>query len=528
MGIHVNLYIFSERIDPNEWRMVYLETLQLLQAWPGGILGFREEQVDGTNRLSYSSNFEHAADDWKKRHWWVDGDQESGQFGESFRLYADLYVYRRPKKKIKQDKGGMLAQLRSISDAQGTVFDSKTQGHPYHYAMLAVAMLIEDRFPHAALAAGDITLPQSRKARQTICELLGRDVALPILVEGARLLQECFKQFGQEEGLQEFFYAFHGDERDHVAAIELAAQAVEPSVLRRCHAIRMSQFPDPNTLGFRGLCQDWMRATGDLASLIDIACLDKDGPRVRPIELANALVAIWLTVPPDAITSLPRPEENPIELPTINDLFCDVMFRLSGLRGLNTYVYVDINTFLDVFQFHFPNQIENIRREVIVMQDKILTDVVKMNEKYAKLIQEECKNQEIDQGISFGLDDLRHIHPSTPLHEETANLLDGWAKGLQTSMQHLYSIFPEIAFQNIDDLRTSIYDVTYGRYLVLTEREWGWIDRETDRKILLVVLMLLAIDDNSDLFVNTRKVLLESPFALSAVCERMTDFKWNG
>jgi hypothetical protein len=55
--------------------------------------------------------------------------------------------------------------------------------------MLAVAMLIDDRFPLYAHTSGDIDRAQAEQARAMLRDTLGVEVALPLSVEGARLLE---------------------------------------------------------------------------------------------------------------------------------------------------------------------------------------------------------------------------------------------------------------------------------------------------------------------------------------------------
>ena len=51
---------------------------------------------------------------------------------------------------------------------------------PFHYYMLGVGMLAEDRFPSAAFVSGDIDRFQAEKARDKIRAILKRDVNLPL------------------------------------------------------------------------------------------------------------------------------------------------------------------------------------------------------------------------------------------------------------------------------------------------------------------------------------------------------------
>ena len=60
------------------------------------------------------------------------------------------------------------------------VFSSKTQGEPYHLPVLAAAMLIEDRFPCAAVVRGDIDDRDTAKAAAWIEAVSGRRVMPPV------------------------------------------------------------------------------------------------------------------------------------------------------------------------------------------------------------------------------------------------------------------------------------------------------------------------------------------------------------
>lgn len=519
MGIHVNLDIFPERIDPEAWHAVYLETLQLLQGWPGGILGLREETVGGHKRLTYSSHIEHDVDNPKKRRWKVEGDQESGETGETFELHAHLDRYYRSEEIIKRDSSSLLANLTSRSEAGRIVFDSKTQGFPYHYAMLAVAMLVEDAFPEAALACGNITLDQARKAQQTIREVLGKEVALPLAVDGERLLQALIRHEGEEKGVRQFFFAYHGDDDE---AIRIAARNVEPSMLHRCYAHLLTNYPAPKTVGFNGACQDWINADGDLAALIDMACLNEAGPRVDPVPMAESLVGTWLTAPAEVIASLPRPEEHKVESPGIDDLLTDSMMRMSGLQGLHTRVHVDLATLLAPFQKRFPDRYEEIRQAATLSHDKLQEQLKGLDQEYAQLMEQMTGDQSTGQPLSsFKMSDLRHLDAGDPLPDEFEEVLDSLANTMRTGLQQMLKSNPELTEQGPDQIRMFIYKLSHKWRMALTETGWRWIDQESDVTTLLLILFLISVREDSKRFVDFRDILLESPVALAELRDRM-------
>ncbi|HIJ82699.1 MAG: hypothetical protein HW380_3897 [Magnetococcales bacterium] len=520
MGIHVYLDIFPERIDPKIWHALYLDTLRLFKSWPGGLVGLREETIGDCKRLTYSSHIEHDEDDPVKRRWKVEGDQESGETGESFELYAHLNRYRRAEEIITQDHPSLLDNLTCRCQAGCSVFGSKTQGHPYHYAILAVAMLVEDTFPKAALACGNITLPQARKAQQSVREILGRDVALPLAVDGERLLRELIRQDGMEKGIQQFFLAYHGEDDD---GIQIVARNVEPTILQRCYARFLASCPPPKTVGFDGACQDWINADGDLSALINMACLNEVGPQADPVQMGESLVSTWLTAPADSIRSMPRPEEHKVESPGIDDLFTDTMMLMCGMQGLHTRIRIPVETVLAEFQKLFPDRFDEIRQAVLMQHDKLLEKLKELDHEYAKLMQKILDEQSatVQQRPLFKMSDLRHLNACDPLPDEINEVMDSVAHSLKASIQKLMESTPELNGQGADYIRVTIYKQSRHRHIALTEAGWRWIDQETDVNTLLLALFLVSIMDNSQDFVNFRNALLESHIAMAALCSRI-------
>jgi hypothetical protein len=64
---------------------------------------------------------------------------------------------------------------------------NKTQGKPFHWLVLAIAMLIKHRLPHAALAGGDFTPEQAREAQAHLRAILGETIPLPLCARPKRL-----------------------------------------------------------------------------------------------------------------------------------------------------------------------------------------------------------------------------------------------------------------------------------------------------------------------------------------------------
>jgi hypothetical protein len=517
MGIYIHLNILPDRIDPQAWRNAYLESVQLLQKWPPGILGLRSETVGSAERLIYSSRIEHEITDDKKRYWKVEGDQESRQFGETFEIYYDMDAYGSYRMGREKDPDeSILDNLLGERCSVGyTVFSSKTQGMPYHFIILAVGMLFEDAFPQAALVAGDITLGQARNAQQIIKELLNKDVSLPLCADPERLLLGVLREGANADRLMHVLNGFYGNTAE---VIRIMQKHVSPDMLRQCYAKRLSDRPEPNTLGFEGFVIDWLNATNDLPTLIEMACLDEDGPKADPVKVAKSLVSTWLTIDPAVAQQFSDPPAKDDDLQTIDDMFRMVYMRMAGLQGRSTQYHVDEETLLSEFKKLFPQHAEQFDQIVAKRHAELqknlagLSDQMKQIESLTKSPQKEER---------FTLKDLKGLKKFDPIPEGLSKILDDLASSMHTGVANLLGIEPELALKTPDEIRFMIYTLSSKFFFPLTEAGWQWIDQTSDKVILLIILLMLTNRNQELSFVNFKKYLLEHPDILTEVSRRI-------
>ncbi|WP_437828767.1 hypothetical protein [Sorangium sp. So ce1153] len=190
MGVHVILDIDPRGIDEAEWAATYDETLALLEAWQPRLLGWGWRSIEGVRVPMYMRSLRHYGDDPRRVCWSVVGDRDSLQTAECQSLYRDLgrYAARRG-----QCPDGDIVVTAAMPDRGDTsdpvrVFGGKTQSCPYHFALLAAAMLVEERFPRHAMVSGDIDRGQAEEARRLAAPILGRDLPLPVRVDAPRLI----------------------------------------------------------------------------------------------------------------------------------------------------------------------------------------------------------------------------------------------------------------------------------------------------------------------------------------------------
>lgn len=182
MGISIHTIIDPSCISKADWRRVYDETVTVLRAWPDAPLRPNYHHVAGTELVAYTRDV-IGPDGWH-----ICGDATTRRMGESIELPGALGV-----DDPRPPPADMPLRMVDPDDPPYQsghfhwLLNNKTQGRPYHTLVLAVAMLIEHRLPHAALAGGDFTRDQAKEAQARLEPILGEVIPLPLAADPVRL-----------------------------------------------------------------------------------------------------------------------------------------------------------------------------------------------------------------------------------------------------------------------------------------------------------------------------------------------------
>jgi hypothetical protein len=296
MGVHVILHINPQSINADDWARVHDDTLALLEAWPIPLLGWGVRSVEGVQVPMYMRSLRCDERDPRNAHWSVIGDKGSLQTGECQTLYRDLRHYKRQLNRPFNEDIVTAAAAPEKDDTSGSarVFGDKTQGYPFHFAVLAAAMLVEERFPRAAMVWGNIDRGQAEEARRMAAPILGREMPLPIRVDAPRLIERLRADFKGDALAQAFNRVFLTDVDNRYEAMLHAFPGEEGA---REWLRELAHYSSPSSLGVLGLLIAWLNAGRPLREACRLACADPNGPRFSPEELVDAIAATWIGVP---------------------------------------------------------------------------------------------------------------------------------------------------------------------------------------------------------------------------------------
>lgn len=211
MGIYITLKRVSAGITDHEWEEVYKETLIALKNYP-----FADKVLAKT----YKEKKYYHADQAEERElthlyegkgWHVLGDLETCQYAESFILAADNNYYRRNEE---DNQGDDILECITEDKQCVTVWDSKTQGEPYHIPLLAIGCLIEDRLEGKVIVQGNIRKFEVEEACKWINKYVDKEVGNPVIADPRKLITRLNKIYLKAEEKLKHFYDLYIDVLD--------------------------------------------------------------------------------------------------------------------------------------------------------------------------------------------------------------------------------------------------------------------------------------------------------------------------
>ena len=150
MGLYIHATINLKGISDKDWESAWQKSLDIFKRFPLPLSRHTIETELGEKRHVYSQNL--VLNKGKKDEcWYLEGDLVSMQSSETFVLYRHLESY---KEKYGTHHGCFEESVFKTDDATYPsssngieLWDSKTQGYPFHLAILAVGIVLENQFP---------------------------------------------------------------------------------------------------------------------------------------------------------------------------------------------------------------------------------------------------------------------------------------------------------------------------------------------------------------------------------------------
>lgn len=341
MGLNINMHVNTHNISLAKWEKTYEESLLLLQKFPAPLMRLTQEQIYGQKRYVYTANIINGRNT-KNEHWEICGDLLSYKHAESFQLYRHLK--QRPfgsnddyKKNILWAEGEELAYRAGNGR---DMFGNKTQGYPYHLALLAVTILFENRFPNEVHSTGDIDQTQVEQIVIWMNTILTTPVIKPICMDGERLYKQLKEVYTDRELVIRRFRGISQNSDEEQLEMLLSFDN-NCNVLSQIFIDDLQEYSSLSLLGSVKCISLFLEATQDIRQLIKMVMeIGKNKSEFNLEELLRVLGKKFITISRDELKPLSiftRPSDS---MMNIDDLMIQTFLTMSGMP-------LSIN-------FHFP------------------------------------------------------------------------------------------------------------------------------------------------------------------------------
>lgn len=414
-----------------------------------------------------------------------------------------------------------------------TVFESKTQGYPYHYAVLAVGMLLESSFPRHALVRGDFTRRQCEQTAEWTASILGRRLPLPVLVDKPRLwsrLLEAFPDLAIESIIRRFRGLSEG--ADETVLRVLDKVGADPQAVRRVYLQKLDQYQSLNQMGARSLIRAVCNVDGDIERAIDWACGPRDAGaeqvpgqpsltnHFQPEELLQGLCASFITVPPYEREVLQSLCSSPDSLTNFEEKFGQLMLLMSGMPTA-VDCYIEEEQLLAEFVRRWPEK-EQLFAEVMRQSLKHVYQTREQLQQLTDRLEQRAEQADDTESVWNASNDDQEYQPVAEFiraeierqRKSVPNMEDAAHELGQQMWQALLKNAELQKFLAASDRRNTLellYRASFANGIEMPEDIWAELDSTQDIKVLRALLLLVMCPEREVQFWRCRQQLLQSP-----------------
>ncbi|WP_339183939.1 hypothetical protein [Oceanobacillus sp. FSL W7-1293] len=340
MGVYIYMDMLPNEIDRAKWESVYEESLELIRAYP--FLGHIIDRDTYGVPWVYGVRGDEIELGKDQKGWHVFGEYKTMHGAESFILYRDIEHYRK-RNPLREGCPDILAdwmnwyvfydqEERQIPIDSVSVFDSKTQGTPYHNYILAIACLFESRFPEQVIVRGDISIGQMNKAIEWANTILQKPIQLTERADNEKLIKRISRIVGDEYGALTAFMALNMQGGDFALG-ELIRKQYSDETIKAYFTEKFKQY-DVSTIGFRSSLSSFCNMGFSVEKACEICVLDREGCQYDAQEFAETVLSLeWndgkIRIDDDLI-AYNRPEGEEPE--TVYSQFGKTFFQMAGFQ----------------------------------------------------------------------------------------------------------------------------------------------------------------------------------------------------
>ena len=533
MGLFIHLFVNPTQIAPGQWEQTYQESLAIFRQFPLPLMQAKKEERYDQKRWTDTRNL--VQNEGRENEFWeVCGDLLSRQQSETFRLYRSLtqqIAYssnRQPENAVSAwaDKDILWAYPEEMNGIAGNgfpLFQHKTQGYPYHLALLAVGILFENRFPYSIYVIGDLERYPIEMMVEWLNTTVETPVTLPVCLDGRWLYQRLQALYPSPEMIISRFKAIYRGSREEQLT-HLLQSAARNDVFTSVQTA-LARFRSLSQIGAQDLLAQFLSVTQDLKQTIALVqTIQESDPERHEFSLETLLQVLcqnYITIDFQAREPLACFARAADRLPTIQDAFAQTFIRFKGTPAVIDY-YLESTALLTLFSAYAPEKSDTFANIIGESEAQCRAALQAIRSKFAQSVQTSdpdapASAEPIPAGETWQSGGTRsraaeYIVQQAYRQQERFKEPERSAQ----TMGELVRTFKQNApkqFQSSDPhyYRTEICRASGANGFALCETIWQQIEQEQTIPILQAILALASSANRESNFWRWRRYILEQP-----------------
>jgi hypothetical protein len=526
MGLYLHVTINFKGISNEAWENTWLESIEILKKFPLPLSRHDIQTQLGQKRHVYSQQWILKAGE-KSEYWRLEGDLLSGQSAETFQFFRHLETYKSDyqthqgcfKKSVFHTNADELEYAASSNGVE--LWDSKTQGYPFHLAILAVGILLEQRFPENCYVHGDISAKQVSVMREWLKNVFGKTYPKPICFDANRLfgkLQTVYKN--QKTLLTRFAVLYKGGQTEQFKAmLRLSGKEMTYNY----YATQLNDFEKLTQWGPQELMRTVLEATKDIHALIEFVekAVSQRATKKMAFEWTDVLTMLcedFIFVNPSEREIMQRLTHESNNMQNINDVFGQLFMKMSGMPHISP-LYVPANELLEVFALRDPKNGTQYAQIIQESQDKLKNLTKQTSDRFQNIEVELEKNKDFNQEIN----EKENFIAQYPVHEQyiirqalqQQDHFGNYEKNIPTLIRSLSGLLQKhtqlYEGKTVEHYLKGIYEYSFHAGFGVSEQGWERIDTLKDLNILKYLYVLATVNQSERTFWRWRKHIFETP-----------------
>ncbi len=524
MGLFIHATINLKGVSDKDWEAAWHESLDIFKRFPLPLSRHDIETQLGEKRHVYSTNLILNKGE-KDECWYLEGDLLSKQSAETFSLYRHLAAYQENKHGHSGCYDESVFKTNSPeyhSSSNGIkLWGRKTQGYPFHLAILAVGIMLENKFPDNCYIYGDIDENQVENMLAWLETTYEQSFDKPICFDADRLFEKLSTVYTDQKALLERFTTLY--QGDATTEFKALLQLIGKKAVYNHYAKDLNDFSSLDQWGAHKIMRTVLEASESVPELVAFIenAIEKRDKKDKSFEWTDVLSMLcndYIFVNPIQRESIKRLTSKGEDMDNINDVFGRFFMKMRGMPYISP-LYVSKDELLEIFALRDPKNGKKYRRIIEEAEEK-LAEMAKKVDKTVEAIEKNIEESiEFQEEMEQKEDILETYAPYEQYIVRQALQQQDHFGDYATNISHIRKSLDGLvekqgAFYDrntAEDFLKEIYAYSFDVGFGVSKKGWSAVDAQTNLTILKYLFALASVDNNEMTFWRWRKHIFETP-----------------